>query len=1017
MNLIANSGIQLWSSKIEFNPNINFRMFFNEYWDEITNQLVIELAHHFSEEDIWVKKKDLKRLGRLNNQDGTLNSKWVDIEPTFRRENLQTLRGNQNCFSINSASFGIEKFENIWLPMPFFKVNAAGTSLFGPRNWCKFKIVPVVGTSGKTEHQIILAFDTKSEIVAGGTADAISECPVFNSEYDKSIDFSICKDEFLLLEFISPNKQGKWISELLLKLFHGVNDVHLLTIPIPHLKFLAQYLFLVRYIQKLDIIPTITLFNDKNNPHINVDLVVDIGNSKTCAILFDESDVTKVEHLSLQNFSNISKDGVLNTETDSFDMRLAFNKANFGTNPIGSKQFNYPSFVRLGKEAKELIHQTVSHNTGVEQYTTFSSPKRFLWDTDPQSTEWAFIRTNENDKTEPRIWIEGISNQLNSDGTISKDGRGGVVQYYSRSALMTFCFIEILMQAKIQINSYRYRKHWGAEGSPRKINKIVVTCPTAMSIQEQNALRKAAQDASLILHRYFEGASNAPIGLQTNQYPVKIIPSANINNTVGEVAEWIYDEATCAQLLYLYSEVNERYNNNAKEFFRFRGKKKIDGSGSTVTIGSVDIGAGTTDLMIAEYHFDGGTQCTLKPIPKFWESFYTAGDDLVKKLIETLIIQGSNSTLQEHFSKLGILDISKKINLFFGKDTALMSITDRKNRSDFNIQISIPIVSHYLELLKENKVNSLDLSFEDIFGSNPPSENLIQHFNQHFGCSFKNITWKYEKSIVSEVVESIFNSLISKISTLLAYYQVDIVLLSGRPTSLNPITKMFLKYFSVSPNRLISMNNYRIGTWYPFQDGNGHFKDVKSMVAVGAMIGFYTSNGLSLKGFSIDLSDLASKMKPTTDFFSLEAESESLISPEVSVMTLTMQQIPFRIYTRQLDSKIYPTRPFYQLSINKTKLKEIILKKENLLPTQTQEIQERLIKMEEDIQRKAPYTFKIIRENYIENKEKLTIESVLDRNKEEANMNYFTLQIQSLMEGDQYWMDNGAFDGLFVGIN
>lgn len=52
-------------------------------------------------------------------------------------------------------------------------------------------------------------------------------------------------------------------------------------------------------------------------------------------------------------------------------------------------------------------------------------------------------------------------------------------------------------------------------------------------------------------------------------------------------------------------------------------------------------------------------------------------------------------------------------------------------------------------------------------------------------------------------------------------YNCDIVLLSGRPSSLSPIRNIFLKYYSVSPNRLILLNDYFVGHWYPNKNNTG----------------------------------------------------------------------------------------------------------------------------------------------------------------------------------------------------
>lgn len=66
---------------------------------------------------------------------------------------------------------------------------------------------------------------------------------------------------------------------------------------------------------------------------------------------------------------------------------------------------------------------------------------------------------------------------------------------------------------------------------------------------------------------------------------------------------------------------------------------------------------------------------------------------------------------------------------------------------------------------------------------------------------------------------------------------------------------LFLKFYAVPPNRLVTLNKYRVGLWYPYHDGNGYFsKGEKSIVAVGALIGYLASTNGDLTGFSLDLS-------------------------------------------------------------------------------------------------------------------------------------------------------------------
>jgi len=322
-------------------------------------------------------------------------------------------------------------------------------------------------------------------------------------------------------------------------------------------------------------------------------------------------------------------------------------------------------------------------------------------------------------------------------------------------------------------------------------------------------------------------------------------------------------------------------------------------------------------------------------------------------------------------------------------------------------------VSKFLELLNENKVEKASLNFNDIFENNKPSDRILEHFKNHFGFTIESIQWTYNKEIISKIIESTFDTLTGKISTLLSYYGCDIVLLTGRPTSLKPLSDLFLKYYAVSPNRLVTLNNYRIGTWYPFQNGMGYFKDAKSIVTVGAMIGNYSSTRGSLNGFSLDLSELIKKMMPTTEYFSKSENDLPFITPEFNDATIEVSQLPLRIWTRQLDATSYPTRPFYILDFNWDKIQERITNKLELEHWEKQRIKDEVDKEIERLRKLMSFKFNIVREDYFENKELLKIESVVDRNNDDLSATYFSLQVQSMNETENYWLDSGEFTNLF----
>jgi hypothetical protein len=1037
MNLIANSGVQLIASQFQIDNNDSHKMFFQEWLDIGIQELNLQLTHYFSEEGIWVKKRDLFELGYIHLKDieengkfykkGSIKGSWEEIKDDFLNEGKEILlsenstEDNSGCFKIGVNNLRIDKFENVWLPVPLFYLNNSGRSAFGPTNWCrvKFELASVAG--GVRKYNVVFAIDTRTNYEDIGFEDHnLKETPVFTDQYENYKDFGMCRDEFMLMSYVSKISGCDWVDDYLLQRFHGVKDLEDIKIASPKLGYLAQYLFLMSLLERSETLSKIRLFSDRNEAHGGVDLVVDIGNSRTCAVLFDNSDFTRVEQLSLQNFTNVIHENELNVERGSFDMRLGFKDVDFGGKLIvGSKQFVFPSYVRLGHEAEELINKTTNLNLGLDKYTTFSSPKRFLWDSIAQDREWEFISlNNEEGKV---IWIDGVSEQINPDGTINFENKGGVRATYSKRALMTFCFLEILAQARMQINSYSFRNRWGSEGTPRRINRIIVTCPTAMSGIEQHALRKCAEDASIILERFYGNKISLEFSESNWRKEIKVIPSSHNLRPNGDVKTWIYDEATCAQFVYLYAEINQKYQNNCQEFFDFFGKLRPEVSNSSknsLTVGSVDIGAGTTDVMIANYNFEEteASDCVLKPIPLFWESFYQAGDDLLKELIRHIVISGENGKISNTLKTKGNQNVVQLINDFFGKDNARMSVKDRQIRREFNLQVSIPVVTRYLELLGENKIDSCVLGFKDIFRLNP-TQRVLQHFSDHFGFSIEEVDWKFNKEYISKVVEKTFDPLIAKISAVLSFYDCDIVLLSGRPTSLKPLTDLFLKYYAINPNRLITLDDYRVGNWYPFQDGKGFFRDAKSIVAVGAMIGNFASTRGGLNGFTLNLDELASKMSPTTNYFSTTEQGVAMITPELGTADYIVSQFPNKLWTRQLNSLQYPTRPFYKIGFNKFKIREMFINKQNLdfvVNSNKKLIHDAIEREIENLQKLAPYKIKLTRINFTEDREKLEIESILDRNNNEVQLQKFSLQVQSMSEDEEFWLDSGEFQNINI---
>lgn len=563
---------------------------------------------------------------------------------------------------------------------------------------------------------------------------------------------------------------------------------------------------------------------------------------------------------------------------------------------------------------------------------------------------------------------------------------------------------------------------------PRRLHKVVITAPTAMPNSEQVRLRQLARDAYSLMCK--DGVQRNPIDVCPAPESIEAQPIYNINGW----RDWSYDEATACQLVYLFAEVQERYGGDARSLFDLRGKPRVDMAGkgfdgNVLTIGSIDVGAGTTDLMICSYGINAIGRVT--PVPLFWDSFYLAGDDIMRSIVQNLILDGGargdiksgtiSSVLQARLKTMTNEQFEQRLNNtniesqridivnilrassdesravaienygydlmfdYFGGDTANNSDKDRRCRVDFNSQISVPIASYMLQLFSDNRAQR-DISFNDVFAKHKPAKYLLDHFRNHFGFSFEDIIWEYRPEKLAKEIRKIMTPLMEQLSILLHAFDVDIVMLAGRPTKLPALTDLFLKFYPVSPDRLIRLPEYEVGNWYPFSHGTGEITDQKTIVAVGAYIGYLASHGGGIRGFNLDMSYLAKEMGVTANYIGKYIPRNHRVDPTMFTPTnptvnLHIDSFPFIFGCKQLDTPVYESRPLYV--------------------------------MEWIGQGNAPMDLTVmISRSFQDNKEKLIIEDAYDRQGGNHKSN-IRLREQSLVDsqsGDgNCWLDNGSF--------
>lgn len=1046
VHLIADTGIQFHTIETELSTGEQLtlgsgrplRYSFCNITNEATGQRIFDLLTYNPQVGRYIPVNELvtkNGIELLADGRAKLDESGVEI---MRREMAPTLftqieTGSDEMYNFNTLlSYTtpnpanmherIPAFELLlghWLPMPMFELHH-GITADVPYAWCRVKIDRLgAGSKANTErYRFTWAFDTRS------SSDTFAVYrPTFPGTGDEKLEFALCNRVSDLIPFLSPNGDFTVFSHYIAQLL-GLDPSG------TGYRYIGFYIYLINYIRLCGASPEVTLYNCPGQNEIPVDLVLDIGNSRTCGLLFENGDFTRVAMLALRDLTNPGD----KPYDKPFDMRLVFRQTDFGNDIVIEEEdmFRYASFVRVGEEARRLIYLS-TQNDGLRTSTTnYSSPKRYLWDNSLFDKKWEFLVTDTDPlyiRTAENIYIPGLSDLFDAGGRYITDPFNMLEPTdghtrYSRSSLMTFVMIEILQQALMQINSEDFRRRHGNINCKRRLRSLILTCPTAMPRTEQIKLRQCAKDAFDALSMIYNPEDLPHIDV----YPsVESLSASSADSIDTEKPAWIFDEATSSQLVYLYAEIAERYKGNIRDFFEFKGHVRPELEeegyhGKSLTVASVDIGAGTTDVMVCTYTHSEEKGNVLCPSPIFWDSYYVAGDDILRNIIRNIIIEdlgddyadmGSiHSALRANLSRMNVEQIARipvmdrhgyyrtllgnmrqatdrqlvqmkeqlAVSLlrdFFGQDSTMMEERERRYRVDFNTQISHPMAQFFMEQLRLHRPRRV-YTFNDIFTHNKPSGYLLDYFREHFGFSFEDLKWLFDPERVADIVKSTMEKLLKQISMMLYAHQCDIIVLSGRPTSLDAITELFVKYLPVMPENLVRLNEYRVGQWYPLADPQGYFYDQKAVVAVGAMVGHLASaNGFN--GMSIDFSEMSRRFRSTADFIACYEGNRlgaAIMSPTKNSHTLAIAKFPAFFGCKQFDTRHYEGRPVYALFNNSGR-------------------------------RQLNVT---ISRDFSDDPEALIIEDITDANGDQIPLEQIEFRPQSIIDDGEHWLDKGEFE-------
>lgn len=793
----------------------------------------------------------------------------------------------QDIFEV-PAKKCLDPWLETWLPVPFLRMRDQkwedGGSHFecGPSNWARVRLVR--DETHAENLRLVVAFDMTVEQRPTDTEHYYALSP---SDVDAHANYDLAfkvRDNawFLNQAWVDDWLKNSWNA------YHAQSRNRRQQEDQREVEYLASYLTLLEIIYKALHGATVQVVKPAETP-IDVDLVLDIGNSRTTGILVETRTQrgTNLNDSYLLQLRDLDKPERVYMEP--FETRVEFSEAAFGDDNLSRQSgrrtpaFVWPSPVRIGPEAARLSTQALC----AEGITGMSSPKRYLWDERDWTTGW---RYNMRGAQEPRVTRGPLPRVLNQSGTPLccmderlfrshptlrlQDTDIAFDSTFTRSSLMMFLLVEVLQQALVTINSPGQRSRRELPNVPRRLRQVIFTVPAGMPIAEQRIYRRWVNWAVRVLWEvlgwqdcYVRDHSKRALGTD-----YRLSPRVRCN----------WDEATCTQLVFIYNEITKKYQGDAQTLCKILGMPRAHcGERPCVRIATIDMGGGTTDLSITTFELESeaGASSRMRPHLELRDGFNIAGDDILRDVIRLIVLPALGAAAE----KIGVGHSDKFLATLFGRDVMDNSQENRNRRAQCTRQLLTPVALSILNAYEGMDATVGDpgfsCTFADFFegcaeqseqeGERPalaryprPSAAALAYVNQAVhkagGDAAFNVLHTSIRIVpknIDAVIRETVGLVLANLCEVIQRYDCDMLLLTGRPSCWRAVVSTIFAKLPLPPDRIMPMNHYRVDTWYPFADVSGFITDPKTTVVVGAILCSLAEG--HLEGFSFDPSGIS----------------------------------------------------------------------------------------------------------------------------------------------------------------
>ncbi len=736
-----------------------------------------------------------------------------------------------------------------WLPLPllrFISRDGDGRPRFdeGPGNWARLYLS---GVSDSGSVRGVIAIDTAIERRSRLDLD-VYLAPTADDVRFHSI-FAVTDEAEPLAPFLSEDWVQDWIEHVFpaaeMRRTGQVTSSH-------NLHQLASYLALLTVVRRAGVLPSLQFFETRADivPPVPVDLVLDIGHSRSCCMLVENSLTNGrpiIENAALLPMRDMSNPATIYHGT--FDSRIEFSRASFGSEALSRRSgradaFHWPSLARTGHEAVRLASTT----RAVDGPTGLASPKRHLSDVTLRSDTWRFA-LDRRSTLQKSPMVSGRLLSLAGETTTAKllTGPEGAVRpltlrpRFALSSMTSFLVAELVLQALAAINApvvepvTHSRRRQGdaattsaaaarrAEGI-RRLRQIVVCVPLTLPLDERQLMRERAEAAVDMLWRALAWDDEAD-----GTMPPR--PTVRLG----------LDETLAAQLVYLFDEVGHRFGGDVRNVMSTIGKNRPDfGVEPCLRIGALDVGGGHTTMTVVTYGQSADQPVT--PALLGAQRSDIGGEVLVDRLVTAIVLpalaaalamhgtKGPEAFLARHAASPGagaaydIAAPSTRLYEHWLRPAALGLLTLAHDAPCGDVRLSTRLDTLVARIGPAGNRDAA-LDFETAAASAGATD-----FN------LARVEIRVRLDDVLAEAKAALAPMVARLSRALVASDCDVVLLTGWAARLAPVRDLLLEAMPWRPDRIVDLEQRAWHDWYPMADDARRASDGKDIGLIGALL-------------------------------------------------------------------------------------------------------------------------------------------------------------------------------------